>query len=76
MSSSNINTKHFSEGQHVTWELSPYNKGIGTIRGKVEGIPGLDDDWWIVELQSGEKEIPHYDYSCIVVPAYRLDLIR
>lgn len=70
MSESSIKTKYFSEGEIVSWELSPYHKGIGAIRGQVEGMPGLDDDWWIVEL--GEPEdIAHYDYSCIVVPGYR-----
>ena len=70
MSESSIKTKYFSEGEYVSWELSPYHKGIGEIRGKVEGIPGHDDDWWIVKLLN-PKEIEHYDYDCIVVAGYR-----
>ncbi len=71
------NRKHFVEGERVSWELSPYNKGLGAIRGKVEGLPSLDevdDEWWIVELE-WPREIGHYGYSCIAVPSYRLDSI-
>jgi hypothetical protein len=72
-----MNHKNFVENEMVTWELSPYTKGIGIIRGKVEGMPGLDapdDNWWIVELHDPER-IEHYNYSCIALPSYRIDSI-
>lgn len=79
MSRPNVNEKCFSEVQRVTWCLSPYNHGIGLIRGRVKGISEAidDDDWWIVELecpygQDSTTLIPYYEYSCIVVPGYRL----
>ena len=57
-------------------ELSPYNKGLGRIRGKVEGLPymDVDKDWWIVQLVDPDQ-INHYQYSCIAVPSCRLESI-
>ena len=58
------------------WELSSYDKGLGRIRGKVEGLPymNVDEDWWIVQLVDPDQ-IDHYQYSCIAVFAYRLESI-
>jgi hypothetical protein len=74
--SKQITPKHFVEGEDVTWELSPYHQGMGIIRGRVQGMPNLDveETWWVVELRDPNK-IGNYEYSCIVLPSYRLEAI-